>query len=423
MDFDVDGAIEFLAKHAELINMSTVDLFLKKSASVIPSFFKCPEIFELDLDDLVRLASSIYSQSFSPKDLEIFGPELQDYLLNAQKYSIHNHLRHKNVSETAGGKQRGKNERKSEKKRHEIDRLGNLILSQAPKDRKAAAVDFGAGQGYLSQLLADAGWDVVALERDDGQCHGSVVRQGGSQNSFRVVQLNINENTTVEEIRTASCIQEGIFTCFCSLHACGSLSIDQIRLFLQDPATEMLASVGCCYNLMRSEDCPPLSQKLAQSKYLLGFMKERSARMLACQAPWRWSSRPEQSKQSFVSNHYRALFQAYILPHLPPHDADLGHLPTSSLNSFQEYVKQACQKLNVICPQMDPEEIERLHTIKETAVVWTLRALLGPVIESVLLLDRLYLVRESLPGQAVELLPIFDPIQSPRNFVLFSRRT
>jgi len=415
--FDLEGAVDFVSSFKDIINMNIVDMFLDEQRSKISCFCITQEMMRFSELELVQLASGIYQELFSmPGGL---SAEMSEFLNGVRKFSLHNTLRY---TEPAPQARLGRlNERKSDKKRHEVDRLAHLIVSQLSDQPENLAVDFGAGQGYLSQALADAGWDVVALERDDGQCHGSLVRQAASGHApYRLRQLNIDASTTVNDL--ADVVSDVKHACFCSLHACGSLSINMIRLFINDNKASLLANVGCCYNLMREADCPPLSHRLESYAETLGWMKERMARMLACQAPWRWASRPMQSLQSFRSNHYRALFQAHVLPKLGLLDVELGHMPTSSLTCFASYVTAACAKIGVNIPaDLDWSQIEETHDIKRTAVIWTLRALLGPVVESILLLDRYYWVKEAL-GEQCQLIPLFDPVQSPRNFVLLAMK-
>lgn len=53
---------------------------------------------------------------------------------------------------------------------------------------------------------------------------------------------------------------------------------------------------------------------------------------------------------------------------------------------------------------------------------WSLRAALGPVLETLILLDRLLFLQEQ--GSSVEalILPIFDPALSPRNMALIAKK-
>lgn len=53
---------------------------------------------------------------------------------------------------------------------------------------------------------------------------------------------------------------------------------------------------------------------------------------------------------------------------------------------------------------------------------WSLRAALGPLLETLLLLDRLLFLQEQ--GSSLEsiMLPIFDPALSPRNVAIIAKR-
>lgn len=53
---------------------------------------------------------------------------------------------------------------------------------------------------------------------------------------------------------------------------------------------------------------------------------------------------------------------------------------------------------------------------------WSLRAALGPVLETFILLDRLLFLQEQ--GNLIEalMLPIFDPILSPRNVAIIAKK-
>ena len=61
------------------------------------------------------------------------------------------------------------------------------------------------------------------------------------------------------------------------------------------------------------------------------------------------------------------------------------------------------------------------HREQQIAVFWTVRTLLAPLIEGLILLDRaLYLQDEC--GASAALLPLFDPNISPRSFVVVGAR-
>lgn len=53
---------------------------------------------------------------------------------------------------------------------------------------------------------------------------------------------------------------------------------------------------------------------------------------------------------------------------------------------------------------------------------WSLRAALGPVLETLILLDRLLLLQEYGSDLEASLLPIFNPVLSPRNMAIIARK-
>lgn len=53
---------------------------------------------------------------------------------------------------------------------------------------------------------------------------------------------------------------------------------------------------------------------------------------------------------------------------------------------------------------------------------WSLRAALGPVIETIILLDRLLFLQEQDKSLEAFILPIFDPALSPRNVALIANK-
>ena len=53
---------------------------------------------------------------------------------------------------------------------------------------------------------------------------------------------------------------------------------------------------------------------------------------------------------------------------------------------------------------------------------WSLRAALGPVLETIILLDRLLFLQEQDNPLDAVILPIFDPILSPMNVALIAKK-
>ncbi|KAJ3293515.1 hypothetical protein HK104_004387 [Borealophlyctis nickersoniae] len=262
----------------------------------------------------------------------------------------------------------------------------------------------------------------------------------------------------------------------CGLHTCGDLAAVSIRHFLESDAA-VLVGVGCCYNHLTeapnanlaappshwesstnfqrrrppSKDAPPgfpMSAHVASLSMALGF----TARMLACQATCRWAEQPD-AAENFSRHFYRALLQAIIKErNLLPEIADsrdiiVGRLGRDAFRGgFVAYAEQALPRLGIDTVKfgLTREALEEFRQRfrdreKEIAVVWTLRAMLAEAIESLILVDRfLSLVEASGEGDVdggatiadtgdsksleVQLFPIFQPIDSPRNMVIVARK-
>ncbi|KAJ2677528.1 hypothetical protein GGH99_005800, partial [Coemansia sp. RSA 1285] len=63
------------------------------------------------------------------------------------------------------------------------------------------------------------------------------------------------------------------------------------------------------------------------------------------------------------------------------------------------------------------------HGLQQIAAVWTLKAITGPLVESLLIVDRALYLRECCgDGGTVRAFALFDVVDSPRNLVLVAQR-
>ncbi|KAG5456027.1 MAG: hypothetical protein BJ554DRAFT_4346, partial [Olpidium bornovanus] len=129
----------------------------------------------------------------------------------------------------------------------------------------------------------------------------------------------------------------------------------------------------------------------------------------------------------------------------------VGRLRPHVFKDFETYVGAALRRISVpsspeaartplVAPDSIAEYERKLSPRRlEVAVIWTLRALIGPVIESLIVVDRcLYLMEQAPPRRSVEsesesesdaaaavsvtLLTPFDRIVSPRNFCIVASK-
>ncbi|KAJ1924026.1 hypothetical protein IWQ60_005489 [Tieghemiomyces parasiticus] len=243
----------------------------------------------------------------------------------------------------------------------------------------------------------------------------------------------------------------------CGLHACGNLTNVMLQWYTQSSA-QCLVSVGCCYNLLGYTDDafasppPPASHPTAacgggsanpsillteSPNYPLsatlqarGAVLRVNALKLACQAPTRWGgANVATSVANFGRHFYRALLHYLMVDRALVQTTDpfpvVGRLPKSAFTDFPTYCRRALTRLghgengNVDAATAQRYYESMLPYATRMAVVWTLKALLAPCLEALIILDRCrYLVER---GHEVTLLPLFDTIVSPRNMVIVAR--
>ncbi|KAI0754664.1 methyltransferase domain-containing protein [Daedaleopsis nitida] len=225
---------------------------------------------------------------------------------------------------------------------------------------------------------------------------------------------------------------------FVALHACGSLTPDILRAFvaarkacaLTAPWTPQGAVVvGCCYNMLRPEDFP-LSRAFRSCRNAAGFALTANHLQLAAQVPSQWLRSEESRREATLALRkivWRALLEDPLREqveneHVRSGDDDgdavkrasgvsdaggrarteeqadrrprrLGRLRDSAYADWETFVGIVRAKLG-----NERLDIPRGDAVLERGieVFHTLRCLAGPVVESLILLDRLAWMQEEL---------------------------
>lgn len=149
------------------------------------------------------------------------------------------------------------------------------------------------------------------------------------------------------------------------------------------------------------------------------------AREISCHALENYSDRLIKLDYSYLRIHsYRAILEKIIVGINP----ELKHSGLKSVKyqnglTFSEYVMRTCENLNIEISEEDLNSVfvqKNIEKWKKVVIFYTLRLILAPLVESVLLNDRqLYLMEE---GCFCDVRPIFDPIISSRNHVINARK-
>jgi hypothetical protein len=292
-------------------------------------------------------------------------------------------------------------------------------------------VDIGSGQGYLSLTLAAVcGLRVLAIDGSSKQIDGScaAARQAGLIEGDQITHLTrfvTSADGIGAEVETWAAGERCLLT---GLHACGSLSEHMIRLSTTVPCITHLAVVGCCYNHIS-----PLSDMNSLGFPISSFMRvnklklSASALITGCQAPTNWTHKPD---SLFGRKYwYRAVLEKLLYDKKL---ASQGPRPvwgirTCDLRNFGAYAARALHSLKLevgkdITEENIAEYEERYQgRAAETAILWTLSVLLCRIVESVIALDRVFFLQET-GLENIDILPIFNYQESPRNLMIVASR-
>ncbi|XP_020513114.2 protein RRNAD1 [Labrus bergylta] len=230
------------------------------------------------------------------------------------------------------------------------------------------------------------------------------------------------------------------------LHACGDLSATLLRHFVNCPHVHGITSVACCYMkittkenptppglveqpalLTPSLDSPSSEFGYPMSSWVRGLPGHRlsyKAREGACHAIDDYIQRLREESELLRTHCYRAALEAFIRVKMPDlRRAGIQTIKKAHLLPFTEYARLGFARVGL--PPglpLDPERVEAMLKQQGRVVVYfSLVLLLAPVVETLVLLDRMIYLQEN--GLDSQLVPLFDPNLSPRNFVLVALKT
>ncbi|XP_069677807.1 probable methyltransferase-like protein 25 [Periplaneta americana] len=268
---------------------------------------------------------------------------------------------------------------------------------------------------------------------DDGETASKNQTTNGTlykQVTAFVTQLTDLRNLVKEQFECEDCENLAL----AGLHTCGDLAATCLRIFVNREEFSSLCNVGCCYHLLEEEyvrspfwtdvEPPlpagvqfgfPMSEFLNRQEFSLG----RNARMLSAQALDRIGENHQLTSEPLF---FRALLQVLLIRKCGEH-IPWGQVGRLKYQNFVDYVQKAVQKLHLSI-EVSEDEIEALHRNylneqQQLHVFFLLRLSLAPVIETVILLDRLLYLHEK-GIQESYLVQLFDPVISPRCYCIIS---
>nr|XP_057909022.1 protein RRNAD1 isoform X1 [Doryrhamphus excisus] len=329
-----------------------------------------------------------------------------------------------------------------EKEKHKQNCSSELPSSEARPRHMTGWVDPKASwEVFVKQLGAD---------RHVGE--GQVVPVGHCKKRLRPSPCCASHDSkstslTEDESCNSNCIQQGrpgfVLT---GLHACGDLSSTLLRHFVKCPHIHAITSVACCYMKLTTKEQPappgvvgppvppnsdgdsfpsdfgyPMSEHV---RGLPGHELSYKAREGACHAVEHYIDRLREESALLRTHCYRAMLETFITEARPQlRRAGIQTVKKAHLLTFTEYAKLGLARVG-LPPSLplDPVRVEAMLEQQGKVVVYfSLALLLAPVVETLVLLDRMIYLQEN--GVDSQLLPLFDPNLSPRNFVLVALKT
>lgn len=204
------------------------------------------------------------------------------------------------------------------------------------------------------------------------------------------------------------------------LHPCGDLGPILLKQFVDHTCVKFICVVGCCY--MKLTDCGyPMSDYLAKMESALSY----PSREIACHAIEVYCEKLRKGNYKDLKVHaYRAALERILVEHnVKFKHAQVRSMKHSDKMSFERYCSLALERVNINLPT-SPELFRRgeidLQQWRRIVILYSLRLALAPLVETVILLDRMLYVLEN--GLSCEIHPVFDPTLSPRNHVIIARR-
>ncbi|XP_055916823.1 methyltransferase-like protein 25B [Eupeodes corollae] len=330
------------------------------------------------------------------------------------------------------------------KKRHEIAKMAKVCNKSYIDNSVDFVVDFGAGLGHLARVLGYAyGVQVCCLEMQDSlndqariidsqfEVIASKFLSSEQRQHFRrpvhvamTLTSSLSPDEFVDTITNALKISKGSTFTFgiIGLHPCGDLGAILIQMFLKCKQAKFLNFVGCCYMKLSTGLIPnpgyPLSDFLRNKTNISRLTYE--SREIACHAAEVYCDRLRSELYEDLKVHsFRATIEKIFAKYWP----ELKHTGLRSVKhakgmSFDDYVKRATNGLNIIVPDEDIDsEVTQndLSQWKRIVIFYTMRLLFAPLVETVVLYDRILYLKEK--GLSVSIAAIFDPRLSPRNHI------
>ncbi|WKY14612.1 hypothetical protein Q1695_000277 [Nippostrongylus brasiliensis] len=335
------------------------------------------------------------------------------------------------------------------KKEYEVDRVvaaTSLLKGSGDAECFNTIIDIGAGVGHLSRALAIAipSCSIVAVEHNK-----ELIEQSERLNA----SLLSRDCGFIPPIHHCESVQHDFHgyvvdtlrgdqkALLIGLHPCGDLSASILRIFTRAPNVSAVMLFGCCYHKLSVNNGNegdvstqlgfPLSKKFGDIRLTPVALD------LACHGNEKYvDDLLTKSKSVYRCQCFRALLEYIFVMNDKTAVPEQRKKPVvHSVNpyegiTFEAYLRKALSSSNpnaeeVIEMISDNPVIDVLKERVEEEwrrllVVHCLRLMFAPIVEQLMIADRVEYIREH--GHEALVVPLFDPKISSRNLTIFARK-
>ncbi|KAJ1823091.1 hypothetical protein LPJ56_000426 [Coemansia sp. RSA 2599] len=451
LDAYAEALCQAYRDYGYLAQMHIVDFFVANHWKQLP--LEWQEYFDSDnfeIKSLIEMASSAAVSADCPESLRTYVRQMFALQFPRTKVEV-------GSSKDAGGHRQQQIPKyflggMSLKKQAEVIELSQLVNRVAVDTGCRRIVDVGAGQGYLTRVLAYANGgsnaELLAIDHDWKQVRGAERYQESTLKRLKGPRARsdgfewddslvgrIKHDVQAVDMQTTGALADlcrkdlgdGRFM-LCGLHACGDLSSAVLKTFAESDAAAVVL-VPCCYNHITENaehtgGCieAPLNQSApgAQPGFPLstrfsGMSLGTNSLKAACQAAPRWEHDAEGTMGSFQRNFFRALLHYLmvadgglstdakfpVVGKITATDlqqardeasGELADVFSEEETDFAVYARAALAKLRYpwvpTVARCAACHHEMRHGLRQMAAVWALRSMVGALIESILVVDR-----------------------------------
>nr|XP_034172675.1 protein RRNAD1-like [Osmia lignaria] len=339
------------------------------------------------------------------------------------------------------------------KKRYEIQEIAEVCADCAYEANCKCIVDIGAGMGHLARILAFRyGLYVTCIEQD---C--ILLQQARKWDEELLVSIrkhlpNFSEKcpqqfiaklepANLVESKLVSQLQELFQNKFIlneaeikfglvGLHPCGDLAPILLKLYSSTDEAKFICIVGCCYMKLTIHSEISGLKGYPLSKYLMlrkNHLLTYTSLEVACHAIEKYCDKLKTGcYEDLIVHTYRAALETILIKKCEKlRHSQLRNVKVTKGMSFKQYCTAATahfdNNLQIQDSDINNAEINGyLNQWQQVIIFGSLRMMLAPLVETIVLYDRfLFLSEKSLTPT---LKPVFDSRLSPRNLVLMSRK-